>query len=608
MPTTRFNPSSFLRAGVTFAILTVSFLALFMLFLVLTDVYSFYPKGAIISSLGAAMFFSLPALFLPRRLRTAVPVTVLAIASVFLYCQYLYYLIFGDYFSGAALFASDLTDTTFIDSALSLVSLKSLSLLLPLLVTAIALMMTVRYRRSAISTRLKVVSLVLFIIMPFAMYAISLRRLYLWTNEDGSLTWTEAYRQQQVILNYPDTPRQLTFYLGPGFLMYYFLTSLDANEIRLTPEEHTMLTESIPQRQANCVADTACNNGPKSLILIFVESLNSSVLDIPQARTVLPTVTSLMDDSGTVTATRVLTQVSHGESSDGQFIVTTGLLPFRNGAFVSHFSRADYPSLPKALGYTSSAEVICEPADIWQHSSTTQSYGYGKLYDNSADEDSPDRDFMVLERAVCVLDSLAHSLTHSLTHYSPYMLMVSTIDMHMPYMTSRKISHPLDVTGPEWDGYDNRCLNYMIATHEFDRALGVFIDSVTVKSKAAGTPPPVVAIVGDHAAPRNSLTPPLDTKYVPLIVCNTDHTLRYDTPIGQIDIFPTLLDIMGVDNYILPSTGRSYRGLGESILSATPPVGAVDTEGHAVEGTLNPEAKIRMWQLSDSLIRSRFFQ
>lgn len=65
---------------------------------------------------------------------------------------------------------------------------------------------------------------------------------------------------------------------------------------------------------------------------------------------------------------------------------------------------------------------------------------------------------------------------------------------------------------------------------------------------------------------------------------------------------------MGVDSYALTSTGRPYRGLGESILSTTPPVGAVDTEGWAVEGTVNPEGKARMWQLSDSLIRSRFFQ
>ena len=264
------------------------------------------------------------------------------------------------------------------------------------------------------------------------------------------------------------------------------------------------------------------------------------------------------------------------------------------------FRSADYPSLPKALGYSLSAEVICESADIWQHSSTTQSYGYGMLYDHSVDEESPDRDSRVLERAASVLDSL--------THYSPYMLMVSTIDMHMPYTGPKKLSRPLDVTGPEWSEYDNRCLNYITATHEFDRALGVFIDSVAAKSRAAGSPLPVIAIVGDHAAPRNSLTPPLDTKYVPLIVCNTGRTLRYDIPIGQIDIFPTLLDIMGVDSYTLTSTGRPYRGLGESILSATPPVGAVDTEGCAVEGTVNPEGKARMWQLSDSLIRSRFFQ
>ena len=302
----------------------------------------------------------------------------MALVSVFLFCQYLYYLIFGDFFSGAALYASDLTDATFVSSALSLVSLKSLSLFAPLLVTVLALMPVRRLPDTATGLRLKVASLLLFMVIPFGLYAISMRRLYMWVNTDGSMTWHDAYLQQQVILNYPDTPRQLTQYLGPGFLIYYFLTSLDADEITLSPEERVRLAASIPQRPACCEADSTAGDR-RSLILIFVESLNSSVLEIPQARTVLPTITSLMDDSGTVTATKVLTQVSHGESSDGQFIVTTGLLPFRNGALVSHFSRADYPSLPKALGYSSSAEVISESADIWQHSSTTLSYGYGAL-------------------------------------------------------------------------------------------------------------------------------------------------------------------------------------------------------------------------------------
>lgn len=590
-----YNTGGIMRMTILTAISTGCYFALFIAFMLITGTYEFYAKGALINSLASALFFSLPLLFLPRRVRLIVPVMMIII-TVFLFCQYLHYLTFNDFFTGDAMFASDLTDKTFIDSARSLISVKSLSLFVPAIVMISAFILLRKDLSIRVSTRVKVIALVLFLLQPAAIYAGSLRRLYLWYNTDGTLSWHEAYMQQQLILNYPDTAYQLTQYLGPGFLCWHFCATITSSEISLTPEERESLAERVSSTADSC--SKAGIGGDKSLILIFVESLNSSILQLPESAEILPTLTSLLADSGTVSARNVLTQVSHGESSDGQFIVTTGLLPFRNGAFVSHFSDADYPSLPKALGYDSSAEVICESANIWQHSVTTKSYGYGKLYDYSVDDNRPDHDAQVLERAACVTDSLT----------PPYMLMVSTIGMHMPYLKSIDVSQPLDISGPEWEKYDNRCLNYMIATHEFDRALGVFLDSVQAKSLRAGTPLPVIAIVGDHATPRNSLTAPLHSQYVPLIVCNTGRKLDYSAAIGQVDVFPTLLDIMGVESYILPSTGRPYRGLGASILSDSPPVGAVDPEGNAVEGTEQAGLKASMWQLSDSLIRSRFFK
>ncbi len=578
-----------------FGIFTACLFALFMLFLFLTDIYDFYPKSAIVNSLTAALFFALPTLFVPRRLRMLGPV-VMVIITIFLFCQYLYYLIFGDFFSGAALFASDLTDKTFTDSALSLVSLKSLTLFVPALVSILTFILLRKSMDVPTGRYTKAVSLILFLLMPAATYGLTLRRIYKWFNSENKATLHEVYLQQQVLLNYPDSPYEFARYLGPGFLMYHFCATLHASEISLTPDEHARLADRISSPANTNVAHTPTG---KSLILIFVESFNSSVLDIPEACEVMPVITSLIEDSGTVTARRVLTQVSHGESSDGQFIITTGLLPFRNGALVSHFSEADYPSLPKALGYKESAEVICESERIWQHASTSKSYGYTRLYDMSADDALPDRDAQVLRRAACVIDSMT----------PPYMLMVSTIDMHMPYLSTINTAQPLDISGNRWQKYDSRSLNYIIATHAFDRALGEFIDSVNAKSLRAGIEPPVIAIIGDHATPRNSVPAPLHSNYVPLIVCNSGHTLHYDTPVGQIDVFPTLLDIMGIgDSYVLTQTGRPYRGLGQSILSDTPPVGAVSADGSPAEGTADIESKTAMWQLSDSLIRARFFK
>lgn len=583
------------RLYAAFGIFTACYFAIFMLFLYITGIYHLYPKSAIFNSFSSALFFALPLLFLPRRLRMLAP-AIMAIISIFFFCQYLYYLIFGDFFTGAALLASDLTDSAFTESALSLVSLKSLTLFIPAFVSILTFLLLRKSMDVATSRWTKITGLVLFLLMPAMTYGMTLRRNYKWFNAINKTTMREVLVGQKTLLNYPDCTYILTRHLGPVFLVYHFCATLHASEINLTAEERARLADRISTPPSGNTSH-ATSSG-KSLILIFVESFNSSVLDIPEAREVMPVITSLIEDSGTVTARRVLTQVSHGESSDGQFIITTGLLPFRNGAFVSHFSASDYPSLPKALGYKESAEVICESGNVWQHTSTSKSYGYDRLYEMSVDNALPDRDAQVLTCAACVIDSMT----------PPYMLMVSTIGMHMPYLSTIDATQPLDTSDDRWRKYGTRCLNYIIATHEFDRALGVFVDSVNAKSLRAGVEPPVIAIIGDHATPRNSLPAPLHTGYVPFIVCNSGHTLQYDTPVGQIDVFPTLLDIMGVGtSYILPSTGRPYRGLGQSILSDTPPVGAVSADGSPAEGTTDIESKAAMWQLSDSLIRARFF-
>ena len=76
----------------------------------------------------------------------------------------------------------------------------------------------------------------------------------------------------------------------------------------------------------------------------------------------------------------------------------------------------------------------------------------------------------------------------------------------------------------------------------------------------------VVAIVSDHTQLyRNRVIGLTDYDAVPddwgipMILVGCDTTLRYEPVIGQVDIFPTLLDVMGAN-------GSPWKGLGHSIL------------------------------------------
>lgn len=76
-----------------------------------------------------------------------------------------------------------------------------------------------------------------------------------------------------------------------------------------------------------------------------------------------------------------------------------------------------------------------------------------------------------------------------------------------------------------------------------------------------------------------------------------------DKVIGQSDIYPSLLDVMGVEDYY-------FRGLGESVFRnqcncAVYHTG--ETAGHCLDD-YGIRKKKEMWKLSDILIRMNYFK
>ena len=121
----------------------------------------------------------------------------------------------------------------------------------------------------------------------------------------------------------------------------------------------------------------------KNLILIVVESLTSKVFDYPEKEIYMSCLSGMEKDPAALVVTKVVPQVLFGQSSDGQFMYNTGLLPLQDEALVLNYGDKDYPSLAKALG-KESAEVIGESGSVWKHNVTTASYGFGSLYDNAS--------------------------------------------------------------------------------------------------------------------------------------------------------------------------------------------------------------------------------
>ena len=113
----------------------------------------------------------------------------------------------------------------------------------------------------------------------------------------------------------------------------------------------------------------------------------------------------------------------------------------------------------------------------------------------------------------------------------------------------------------------------------------------------------VVAIVSDHTQVYLNRVKGMtdyesvpDDWGIPLIIAGCDTTLRYDAVIGQVDVFPTLLDVMGANAY-------PWKGLGYSILRY-PVSGAIQPRNMSVLGDstiLTPHQR-EAWDISRWLI------
>ena len=81
-----------------------------------------------------------------------------------------------------------------------------------------------------------------------------------------------------------------------------------------------------------------------------------------------------------------------------------------------------------------------------------------------------------------------------------------------------------------------------------------------------------------------------------MIIAGCDTTLRYNSVIGQVDVFPTILDVMGANAY-------RWKGLGHSILRY-PVQSAIFPRNMSVIGdstSLTPQQR-QAWDISQWMI------
>lgn len=360
----------------------------------------------------------------------------------------------------------------------------------------------------------------------------------------------------------------------------------------LTQEEIDEVTGFLSDNSESAVppaADFSQNSG-KNLIYIIVESLDAGCYEYEsEGHILMPNLRELAQEEGTVFTKEMRSQVSVGISSDGHLTTITGVLPLRKVPVSNTISASiSFTSLPKQYPERPAYLFKGNESWVWNSNIYWRSFGFNNYY---AEEDiSPDAGLNE-EVDEKLFDFALNKIKAE--NNRPFFATILTMSMHAPYTYGLP-----DI--PEWiksasDLTEEQRRFYSTANY-FDRCLAKFIGDL----KEAGLyDDSVIVIVSDHSLNMVDSRRKFSDNVV-FLATNTGVTEHITRVSGQVDIYPTVREIMGF--------AADYNGLGHSILD--PQLNsAVSLDGEVFGDSISPYVaqQRRAWDVSELILCGNYF-
>lgn len=302
-------------------------------------------------------------------------------------------------------------------------------------------------------------------------------------------------------------------------------------------------------------------------IVILAESLESWVLEREVERQeITPYLNKLLQDSTTLYAPHVLTQVKGGRSIDAQLLLCAGMLPINSGTYSSQYPDHTYGTLQKAMHQQKNSRnylLTIDKVSTWNQGVIAYSFGTDTIiayHDFELTEAfgthkrTGDGSFLAQCRQKIEKGEIwkkGENVYMQLVTYSghaPFKLPEELKEIHFSPAIPQKMN------------------DYMTTARYTDKAIGKFVEYLKTLPQYDET---LIVITGDHeglATYREELCNApggkgivSDKTFTPFIIVNSPVGMRYDKVMGQIDMYPTLLNLLQLDDYY-------WSGLGQSIL------------------------------------------
>jgi phosphoglycerol transferase MdoB-like AlkP superfamily enzyme len=316
----------------------------------------------------------------------------------------------------------------------------------------------------------------------------------------------------------------------------------------LSPDERLMVDRYLSHIDSLRVEPIA-SAGPRNVLLIIVESPNAWVIDKQfNGHYVCPNIQAALRDSTTLWCDQVVKQTGIGRSSDGVFLYNTGILPSQELTVVTNYTENTYHALPKVFSDKFSSEVMFEHPQLWAHDKMNRAYGYKHMvstlyhYDHGTHKSE---DGLLTTRTLELLDSVADN----------FFVEITTISMHSNYCDPQC---PM----PQWIAslpVKEQLRDYFNVTHGFDAQLGRIIAYLKRRGIYRDT---LILVASDHTDLVDGATKEENqSPYIFFMALNSPVGGHVDHPVGQVDIFPTILEISG------RAASAPWQGMGLSILN-----------------------------------------
>lgn len=321
------------------------------------------------------------------------------------------------------------------------------------------------------------------------------------------------------------------------------------NGIELSADQIEEISKSM-DKSRNSMINTNVNHGIENVIFILVESYMSFTSGLKVAgEDITPNLNRLRQDSTIYYNGKMCPNITIGESSDGQFIYMTGLLPLRSLLTISRVGKmAHISGLAKVLKDSMGLEtrmIIPTVASVWNQDRMCQKYGFDKYYSSS---DYP------MTHSGYLNDYEVFKLAKDQDKQAkqPFFSVILTMSMHQPY---KEEVDPMFKINDLSLTTEQRC--YLNACHYTDAQIGDYLDFL---KKTGIYEKSLIVIAADHDVKKVALKSD-DRQMIPLYIINggIPRQQYWQGECQQLDVYPTLLNLLGLK--------PKWSGLGHSLLN-----------------------------------------